>query len=100
MCESQLRQVDNCAGTEFTFALQCVNRHWLVHCDMYCSDGKILSTVSRQGLAEGEVPVGAVLVDGQELVCSAHNQTEVLSDPTAHAEMLCIREGARRLGMR
>lgn len=46
----------------------------------------------------GEVPVGAVLVkDGQE-VCRAHNLRETEHDPTAHAEMLCLREGAKRLG--
>lgn len=48
--------------------------------------------------AEGEVPVGAVLVrDGQE-ICRAHNLREQLHDPTAHAEMLCMREAARQLG--
>ena len=46
----------------------------------------------------GEVPVGAVLVRGGEIVCRAHNRRETLHDPTAHAEIICLREGARLLG--
>jgi tRNA(adenine34) deaminase len=51
--------------------------------------------------AEGEVPVGAVLVDaaGRE-VAAAGNRVERDHDPTAHAEMLVLREGARLLGMK
>ena len=50
--------------------------------------------------ALGEVPVGAVLVDGEtgEILARAHNLVETDKDPTAHAELLAIREGARRLG--
>ena len=48
--------------------------------------------------AEGEIPVGAVLVrDGQE-ICRAHNLRENQHDPTAHAEILCMRRGAEKLG--
>ena len=47
---------------------------------------------------QGEIPVGAVLVRGDELVCAAHNLRERTHDPTAHAELLCLREGARLLG--
>lgn len=46
----------------------------------------------------GEVPVGAVLVRGDELICACHNLRETEHDPTAHAELLCLREGARLLG--
>ncbi len=48
----------------------------------------------------GEVPVGAVLVDAAsgEILAAAGNRTEELGDPTAHAEMLVIREAAARLG--
>ena len=46
----------------------------------------------------GEIPVGAVLVQGDRLVCTAHNTREATHDPTAHAELLCLREGARLLG--
>jgi len=48
----------------------------------------------------GEVPVGAVLVDSRTdtVLAAFGNRTEELCDPTAHAEMLCLREGARKLG--
>lgn len=45
---------------------------------------------------DGEVPVGAVLVSG-ELVLEAKNEKERRRDPTAHAEMLVLREAAQRL---
>ncbi|MFH1880187.1 MAG: nucleoside deaminase [Bacillota bacterium] len=47
--------------------------------------------------AEGEVPVGAVIVRGDEILAQAHNRREQLRDPTAHAEMLAIREAAEKL---
>ena len=43
----------------------------------------------------GEVPVGAVLVLGEEVLARAHNRTVCLNDPTAHAEVLAIRRAAR-----
>ena len=53
---------------------------------------------ARAAFEAGEVPVGAVLVKNGEVVCRARNRREELHDPTAHAEMLCLREGARLLG--
>lgn len=48
---------------------------------------------------EGEVPVGAVLVDaGGRVLARAHNRTIGLSDPTAHAEILCLRQAGQALG--
>jgi tRNA(adenine34) deaminase len=41
-----------------------------------------------------EVPVGALIVKGAEVIASARNQVEKLKDPTAHAEMLCITQAA------
>jgi len=46
----------------------------------------------------GEVPIGAVVVAGGEILARAGNRTRALSDPTAHAEMLAIREACRRTG--
>ena len=43
---------------------------------------------------EQEVPVGAVIVQGDRVVASAHNQREQLHDPTAHAEMIAITQAA------
>ena len=51
--------------------------------------------------AQDEVPVGAVLVDGAgAVVATAGNRVERDHDPTAHAEMLVLREGAARLGLK
>lgn len=45
-----------------------------------------------------DVPIGAVLVRGGEVVAAAHNRREVDTDPTAHAEVLALRAGAAALG--
>lgn len=45
-----------------------------------------------------EVPVGAVVVAGNKIIARAHNQTETLHDPTAHAEMLAITSACNFLG--
>jgi len=50
---------------------------------------------ARKGLAAGEVPIGAVLVAGGRIVARAFNQPISTSDPTAHAEMLVLREAGR-----
>ena len=47
---------------------------------------------------EGEVPVGAVVVQGSEIVARAHNRPLAERDPTAHAELLALRAAARALG--
>ena len=46
----------------------------------------------------GEVPVGALVVRGDELLARAHNRRELDQDPLAHAELLAIREAAGRIG--
>jgi len=46
----------------------------------------------------GEVPVGAVVVLGERIVSTAHNERETGSDPTAHAEILALRRAAAALG--
>jgi len=50
--------------------------------------------------ARGEVPVGAVLVDGisGQVLAAAGNETEARNDPTAHAEMVVIRAAAAKVG--
>jgi len=50
---------------------------------------------ARKGAEEGEVPVGAVAVVGARIVARAHNRPIALVDPTAHAEILALREAAR-----
>jgi tRNA(adenine34) deaminase len=53
---------------------------------------------ARAAAALGEVPVGAVVVREGHLVAEACNRTRTLSDPTAHAELLALRDAAVRLG--
>jgi tRNA(Arg) A34 adenosine deaminase TadA len=55
-------------------------------------------TEARSAELRGETPIGAALVRGGAVVASAGNRTRELNDPTAHAEMLVIREAAARLG--
>ncbi len=57
---------------------------------------KLALEEARMALAEGEVPVGAVLVAEGEVIARAHNLPILLSDPTAHAEILALREAALR----
>jgi len=53
---------------------------------------------ARKAAAEGEVPIGAVVVHGGQVVGRGRNARETLRDPTAHAEVLALQEAARTLG--
>ena len=53
---------------------------------------------ARIAASENEVPVGAVIVCADRVIARAHNQTERLNDPTAHAEMLAITSATSSLG--
>jgi tRNA(adenine34) deaminase len=53
---------------------------------------------ARMGASAGEVPVGAVLVREADILSVAHNCPIGLHDPTAHAEILALRDAARREG--
>ena len=53
---------------------------------------------ARTAGRRGEVPVGCVLVRGDEIIARAGNRTLADRDPTAHAEMIAIRDAAHRLG--
>ncbi len=54
--------------------------------------------LAKRAAAEGEVPVAALIVAGNEGVSQAYNRREQWQDPTAHAELIAIREAATRLG--
>jgi tRNA(adenine34) deaminase len=53
---------------------------------------------AERALEHGDVPIGAVIVHEGEVIAAARNERELRSDPTAHAEVLAMREAAARLG--
>lgn len=52
---------------------------------------------ARKAAREGEVPIGAVAVLGEEVIAGDHNRSIQLNDPTAHAELLVLREAGRKM---
>lgn len=59
---------------------------------------EIALTEAKRAAEAGEVPVGCVIVKGGEALAQAGNRTLTDRDPTAHAELLALREAARKLG--
>lgn len=53
---------------------------------------------AEKAALEGEVPVGAVIVKDGEIIARGHNQNETLKDPTAHAEIMALRQAGAVLG--
>jgi tRNA(adenine34) deaminase len=53
---------------------------------------------AERALEHEDVPIGAVVVRGGEVLAAAHNERELRQDPTAHAEMIALREAARAAG--
>lgn len=53
---------------------------------------------ARKAYELGEIPIGAVIVKDGQIIARGHNLTETEKDPTAHAEMIAIRQAAAKLG--
>ena len=53
---------------------------------------------ARKAAELGEIPIGAVLVQNEEIICRGHNMRETWQAATAHAEVIVIEEACRRLG--
>ncbi|MBK8293553.1 MAG: tRNA adenosine(34) deaminase TadA [Solirubrobacterales bacterium] len=53
---------------------------------------------ARDAEAQGDVPIGAVIVRDGEVIAAAGNERELRKDPTAHAEVLAIRQASKALG--
>jgi len=53
---------------------------------------------AARALEHDDIPVGAVVVKDGEVIGSGHNEREIRADPTAHAELIAVREAARALG--
>ena len=66
---------------------QSPHEHWM----------RLALDEARAAAAADEVPVGAVIVAGERVIASGHNQREQLADPTAHAEMIAITQAAEAL---
>ena len=56
--------------------------------------------LARKSIAEGNRPIGSVVTRDGEIVGEGRNQSNTASDPTAHAEVMAIRDAAQRLGTR
>ena len=73
-----------------------------VHLEMIAAEPERLMRAAlaqaRRALEAGEVPVGAVVALGEEIIGAGFNQPIGASDPTAHAEIVAIREAARAIG--
>lgn len=54
---------------------------------------------AKSAYSEGEVPVGAVLFYGDTVIAANHNRCVKRCDPTAHAELLAIQDGVKKLGL-
>ena len=66
-------------------------------------DEKMMALALQQAnlaLQAGEIPVGAVIARGDEVIAMGHNRRELDGDPTAHAEVVAIRAAAKALGRR
>jgi len=55
---------------------------------------------AEKAFKKGEVPVGCVIAYKNQIIARAHNMVEELKDPTAHAEILAIREAAKKVGIK
>ncbi|HCR53655.1 MAG TPA: tRNA-specific adenosine deaminase [Cytophagales bacterium] len=71
-----------------------------MHMDLYTDEYFMREALKEANKAfeNGEVPVGAVVVCKNKIIARAHNQTEQLTDATAHAEMLAITSASNYLG--
>jgi tRNA(adenine34) deaminase len=75
-------------------SIETIIKHVLI--DEKCME--IALEEANNGALEGEVPVGAVLIKGRDIIARDHNRCIQLNDPTAHAEILVIRRGSQVLG--
>lgn len=67
-----------------------------IHSDAHFMKQALLE--AQKAFDLGEIPVGAVVVSNNQIIARAHNQTQLLNDVTAHAEMIAITAAADHLG--
>ncbi|QYJ15909.1 tRNA-specific adenosine deaminase [Rubrobacter xylanophilus DSM 9941] len=68
------------------------------HPDLDLAMMRLALQAAGEAASRGEVPVGAVVARGEQVLAVASNERETTGDPTAHAELLAIREAANALG--
>lgn len=83
-----------CRGDRPRACLVFLMSHSVTHADLMA----IALEEARRARDAGEVPIGAVVAVGDEIVGRGFNQPKSAGDPTAHAEIVAIREAARRVG--
>ena len=66
--------------------------------DVHAVRMRVALRQAKLAAEEGEVPIGAAIFKDGHLIAQAHNQTETLKDPTAHAEMIAITQAAAAVG--
>jgi tRNA(adenine34) deaminase len=79
----------------------CYNQRfpeWPAGCSMHETFMRAALALAREAAARGEVPVGAVVVLDGAVVGEGFNQPITTNDPTAHAEIVALRDAGRRLG--
>ena len=74
--------------------MQAVDAHFPRH-EYYM---RLALREARRAAEHGDVPIGAVVVHGDEVLAAAGNERELRNSPTAHAEIIAIEEAARRMG--
>jgi len=78
-----------------TVRVRTMNERFFPRDDYYM---RLALREAERALEHEDVPIGAVLVRDGEIIAAAHNERELRQDPTAHAEILALREAARVAG--
>jgi tRNA(adenine34) deaminase len=83
------------AEVSFTLPRRPVSPHYFPRDEYFM---RLALREAERAPEHDDVPIGAVIVRDGEVIGTAHNERELRHDPTAHAEMLAMREAARKLG--
>ena len=82
-------------GADATFPWQMSATHFFPRDEYFM---RLALREAARALEHDDVPIGALVVRDGEVIGSGHNEREVRADPTAHAEMIALREAARAIG--
>ncbi len=66
--------------------------------DSYLAAMRLALAEARAALEHHDVPVGAIVIRNGEVIASRHNERQLTGDPTAHAEVLALRDAATHVG--